>query len=146
MDKHYLAGFFDGEGSISLIKNKEKSGKVGFQLVIHLSNTNLKILEKYKELFGGSIYITKRLTERHKQAYYWTARSKTALMFLEKIKPYLFIKKRQAILGIEFSKQLRPHGGNRKKPLTKDENSFRIKSANTMKELNGSYKWSTFNL
>lgn len=47
----YLAGFFDGEGSLGHWKNGPKTRSFSMSL----ANTNLSILQEFQRRFGGSV-------------------------------------------------------------------------------------------
>lgn len=101
----YMAGYFDGEGSIGLYKTlKYKNRRTpvwAYSRRITVTNTYLPILKKFKKLFGGSIleYSDKH---RHKRCYYWKLNSKSMIInFLNFIYPSLHEKKRQARLMLK---------------------------------------------
>ncbi|MEW6215987.1 MAG: LAGLIDADG family homing endonuclease, partial [Nitrospirota bacterium] len=57
-DIAYFAGFFDGEGSISISKRAPRIGKEStqqFELSVQVKQQFLDILLEMKQLFGGSI-------------------------------------------------------------------------------------------
>ena len=137
MDIKYLAGFFDGEGSISIIFRQYKNGARGYQVLVQISNTNLSILEIFKEKFGGQIRPLKKMMSQYKQAWLWRIVSRQALSFLEQIIPYLIIKTNQAILAISFQKSLRPQGINT--PIDAKELGLRNDAIIKMKLLNKGY-------
>lgn len=86
MTWQYIAGFFDGEGS--LIHN----GK-GYRIVI--SQTHKQVLEEIKRFtrLGNVIEITKR-KEHWKDAWvYYIAKQKDVLKFTQEVLPYLWVKK-----------------------------------------------------
>lgn len=111
-EKAYIAGFMDGEGSISLGKDYPRVNghktKIQYNLVVSMCNTNKEIVEWFKQELGGSITIRKWTKgKNHKQAYQWNLKSNQAIDFLKEILSYLKIKKQQAELAIEFQKHKR---------------------------------------
>ena len=55
-DAAYFAGFFDGEGSVSIeFSHSNKLGKQLYHLRLCVTNTDRSILEYLQERFGGSI-------------------------------------------------------------------------------------------
>jgi hypothetical protein len=104
----YIAGFVDGEGHISVVR-RIKSGRNGFNYapVIMITNTNKKVLELIRENIGGrlieSISITS-YTDRDKIFRITINKSELVVDVLNKIIPYLIIKKEQAILVRDFCK------------------------------------------
>lgn len=93
MESHdilYAAGFFDGEGCITT------SGTTGFRAT--LSNTNKDVLIWFVNTFGGNIQ-NQCLPEnpRWNKAWKWSVCArKDVRSFLQKIYPFLKIKKEQA--------------------------------------------------
>lgn len=137
MSIDYLAGFFDGEGSISICHSQHKSGRHSFQILVQVSNTNLGVLENYKELFGGSIHPLKRLKANHKQAYCWKVRSRLAFYFLTVVVDRLTIKHEQARLALSFQEKVMLHKSGKK--LTSDEMVGKYAAMVSMKQLNGRF-------
>jgi hypothetical protein len=98
----YLAGFFDGEGTVGIYKesyNTNSGKKTCFCLQVKCYNTNIEILNLFKHLFGGTVSKNSYGT---KICYQWGIAANDALKFLKTIEKYLIIKKNQALLGIEF--------------------------------------------
>ena len=97
----YVAGFMDGEGSIVITRSKSGRRKnLSFDLNVTIANNNKEIHDWLVENFGGSV----SASNRWKRTYQWKLTANQAKEFLEKIVPYLKIKKEQAILAIEFQK------------------------------------------
>lgn len=106
MDSHetvylaYLAGFFDGEGCIAILKNRfvRKDCSIyhpRYDLSIAISNQNLEVLLDVHKTFGGSI-------TNHPNAYQWRVSALSAKAFLEAIQPYIRVKKTQLELALIF--------------------------------------------
>lgn len=91
----YLAGFFDGEGCISMNKN------FYHQLQIQITNTNIEILKKYKEIYGGNIREMKKYGLTKKNIYQWID-SSNVILFLKNISSFVIIKRNQVLLSIDF--------------------------------------------
>jgi hypothetical protein len=92
----YLAGFFDGEGSISIIKTK-----AGHSLVLSVSQLNPEPLVLFQRHFGGSLH---RQPDRrgNRAMIVWTTAARRALLALVELRPLLLVKADEADLGIEF--------------------------------------------
>ena len=103
----YIAGLFDGEGNI-MINKVIKNKKTYYFLSINITNVNLDSLEYVKKIFNiGSISIGNRKRKNnHRVVYKLRIYSNEASFFLEKILPFLIIKKEQALLAIDFQKRL----------------------------------------
>ena len=85
MDWKYIAGFFDGEGTIA------HNGK-GFR--ISIPQTNKLVLQKIKSFIGNGniIYIPKRKSHWRDSWTYYLARQSEVYEFLLKIGPFLIVK------------------------------------------------------
>lgn len=86
----YIAGFFDGEGSVIIGK---RMGRHNMQF----ANTNRRVLEWIKERVGGRIYTHGKLTPNGKERLTLTVHRKNDLIYLlQRINKYLIIKKKDA--------------------------------------------------
>ena len=112
MNIHYLAGLFDGEGSVSIYKIK-KNRNPQYVLKIKIYSTKKKILNEIKEEFGGSIIKKDKQKNNHKSCYYWTTTTKKAKRVLNSMLPDLRIKQEHAKLAIEFQNREKYRGGRR---------------------------------
>ena len=92
IDIAYAAGFFDGEGCITISKN----GAVDVRVV----NTSKKVLLKLQSIFGGSI--TNRTQKINKTQYAYSFYGENAIEFIKLIKPYLNDKLSQAETILEY--------------------------------------------
>lgn len=107
VDKAYLAGFLDGEGSISICRSKPNNHwryrTYRYTLEVTVTNTNKKIIELLANLFEGSwMRIRHHNNPVWKDAYCIRWASVKAKNLLEMLLPYLIIKKKQAELAVEF--------------------------------------------
>lgn len=89
----YIAGFIDGEGHIRLSRRKNKHYISG---VIGITNTNKAILESIQSVIGGKIEYNKPAKAHWKPGYVLKITGKKVLEVLDKVYPYLIIKKQQA--------------------------------------------------
>lgn len=103
-DIRYLAGFFDGEGTIGIYRNKgsrNQKYKSGFKSPswmrhISVTNTYTPILFVFKEKFGGWIHEL-NTNKRNKRCFAWTISSKGDIArFLGAVMPWLNEKHGQA--------------------------------------------------
>ncbi len=81
----YLAGFFDGEGCVSVGNN----GNITLRVI----NTNLEVLELFKETLGGSIGNRTQIV--NKKQYTWSVYGDNALKVASVLIPYCIEKKSQ---------------------------------------------------
>ena len=108
--KAYIAGLFDGEGTVYIYKTEPLSARnminPTYTLACNLSNTNHSALALLKELFGGTISLRSLSEISIKSSWQWSIASKKALAFLEVVYPYLRIKKQEAEEAILFQKYM----------------------------------------
>lgn len=101
----YMAGFLDGEGTITLVKATWKRNRAGFQYqpLVSLANTNRGVLEQIVGLCGnGRITVTNSPHVTHKLGYCVRFSTNQIRHVLPQLLPYLRIKKRQAQLLLKF--------------------------------------------
>ena len=79
----YLAGFFDGEGSISILKRKKGDWNISHFLRVSIGQKDGATLDWIKEKFGGNVYFVKR-----DGSYLWAIKDKNTYLFLKKIQKY----------------------------------------------------------
>lgn len=108
----YIAGFFDGEGSITIHENCKPSprGKnPNHTLQVSLGNTDPRIVRELYRQFGGTL--TKRAPLPNCRPFLqWHLRAAKALPFLLAIRPHLCMKIEQADVAITFQ-QSKGHRG-----------------------------------
>lgn len=95
----YLAGIIDGEGHISINRNKscpQRRKNPRYQAEVTVVNTDIRLMEYLVEYIGGSFYKRKKSKEWHKDTYQWKVTSTTARELCKRLLPYLLLKKGQA--------------------------------------------------
>lgn len=119
----YLAGFFDGEGSITIVVRS---------LRVNIAQVNPRPLMMLRNRFGGQIAFVKRSDKnpRHRDIHVLNITSYLAAEMLRQLRPYLIVKADQADLAIEY--QARMHTG----VATAEENGYREWAKVRMTELN----------
>ncbi|MEO7841614.1 MAG: LAGLIDADG family homing endonuclease [Anaerolineales bacterium] len=101
LDKSYLAGFFDGEGCVSIRKSQGKKVKPRYDLEVILSQNQRTILHEFQQKTGlGRIYITTQI--RYGAKHTWRSYTNDAKALLIMILPYLRDKRDQAELALAF--------------------------------------------
>ncbi len=95
----YFAGFFDGEGSIGIMKSRVrgKNWSPEHRLQISIGQNDGGTMDWIVENFGGHLHRVKR-----DNSYYWLTSNRHAYELLKTISPYLKYKKPQADLAIQF--------------------------------------------
>jgi len=98
----YLAGFFDGEGSVQIVKRiARRRHSPHYSLVISCSNAHPKVVEMFRSAFGGSVISSKRNDNSH-ISYMWRVYGQGAASVLESLQPYLVVKAQRVKLAVDF--------------------------------------------
>lgn len=121
LEKGYLAGIIDGEGSITLAKNKQ------FRYpMLEVSSTTYQIVEYLKKHFGGVISKKNERNPNWKQAYIWKIEHRKAISLLEEIVSYLNEpkKKARAQLIIKDYIRLTPRNGRYSEEMKQQKLKF----------------------
>lgn len=110
----YMAGLFDGEGSIYIGKASSHRQQL-YSVCLSITNTDKDVLQWAVEHFGGAVSLKPAERAHYKTRYLWRAQAiRNTAIVLEQILPFLKIKKQQALLALRFLKlQI---GKNRKRP------------------------------
>lgn len=99
IDMAYLAGFFDGEGSVAVYTNGKRNGfTLRVQITQNKTRESTILLNKILDEFGGS------LGDNSKSAWNYQCSGGMALHFLETLLPHLRLKKEQAQLAVDWYK------------------------------------------
>lgn len=105
----WCAGFFDGEGSISIPRANRKTGsgiltKNQMWLQINITQNQKPPLLSIKELFGGRVVICHQPASKKllRPIWRWVADGPTAAKFLIAVRPYLRIKGVAADIALRF--------------------------------------------
>lgn len=115
-DAAYAAGFFDGEGCISIAlqlgstaRGKHYPNTRRYFLSVTMSQNDPAPLRWLVERFGGSTRFL-RGKRTYDKGYYerwnWCVTTKGALNFLKMIRPFLIVKASQADIAFEFSETI----------------------------------------
>jgi fucose 4-O-acetylase-like acetyltransferase len=108
----YLAGFFDGEGSISTTRGV---------LRVSVGQVDPTPLQLLHGMFGGTIRRIEKANPNHQTIYHWTVGAKAAGAVLATLLPYLVVKREQAIVGIQLQSRMLHQGGNKGLPAAEKE-------------------------
>lgn len=87
----YLAGFFDGEGSV---------GITGGSLCVRVVNSYRPVLERFQRTFGGSIGVHRAGDAKSRLTWVWRIYGADAESALRHLLPHLHEKRAQAYLGV----------------------------------------------
>jgi hypothetical protein len=116
----YLAGFFDGEGCVYILRSRKKTA-VYFSLEISFTNVSIEPLKLAQELFAGQISESRDIRNGKKCVKRLRVRGNQALRALELMLPFLLVKKRRAEIAIEFQKIMSSPNKSRIRNLTVEE-------------------------
>ena len=89
LDKNYIVGLVDGEGSFNVRVNKDKNrrAKVELKFSLKLRHQDKEILDELQKFFGcGKVYIQRDKRERHSLCYRFEVQNKKEI--IEKIIPF----------------------------------------------------------
>ena len=104
----YIAGFFDGDGHVSLTKLSDDAVIPHYALVVGITQTERGILDWIQEQLGMGRVTGGRKYKPPDQKATWQLRfyGHNAEAVLKTLKPYLRVKQARAELGLEFATQL----------------------------------------
>lgn len=126
-EKAWLAGFWDGEGSITIFTHMEKNGREKICPTIGVTNTHEGVIAHVVELLDRlgtsfSIQTRKRQEDKFKDAYHVHTRNMAYIkVVLEALQPYLVCKKAQCSLVLRYvNKKLQQRETNQR-PRYDDE-------------------------
>jgi hypothetical protein len=113
LDCAYAAGFFDGEGTVSIARTfRSDCVDPAFVLTASAAQVALEPLLFLQNRWGGSI--CRRPAKPPRQEYFnWQCHANVAAEFLLDLLPYLILKRERAILGIRFQDEKAGQGRNR---------------------------------
>lgn len=139
MTIEYVAGFFDGEGSIYIsMRGSARSGQAVYRLSCAFANNSREVLEEIKRTIaieGGGHFTEIKPRNNWKRSYRLVYGDSKALELIEKLLPHLFLKREQALIATTFQQARRRRGGIRKANVVDFEQGCRTQ----IQDLNGRY-------
>ncbi len=104
----YLAGIIDGEGWISIKKNKPHADTHSPQYFLELgvANTSERLMLWLEANFSGMVYLRQPRNPKWKPMYSWKLRCSRASALLSEISDILVIKSDRAKLAIRFTETI----------------------------------------
>lgn len=122
-DLAYAAGLFDGEGSISLVRqnsNRSHSPQVA------VASNDCEVLLWLQKRFGGSIVTKQPRKSTHSVSYDWRLTDRRALTFLKLIRPYLVIERKIRRIDLLLSDYIActPRNGRYTKEMAEQKQSL----------------------
>ena len=118
----YAAGFFDGEGSLSIIRHRpssrpssRKEGRDLFKVSLIVANNNRAVLESLQAEFAGRIYRNAFKTKpaHWRPSYQWHLWGNECEHFCIAVRPYMRIKGVLVDSALEFYALQRQRGHKR---------------------------------
>ena len=100
----YLAGFFDGEGTIGIEKQTRRlRTELGqYRLYISVDNTEEEPLLLFALAFGGKVRYQTPRNIRRKGVFRWRAYTLQAENAIRLMQPHLTVKRSRAIVALKF--------------------------------------------
>jgi hypothetical protein len=134
-DIGYIAGIIDGEGTITILKNRDNRNRSGYcyRQVVQVANTNRDVIEWLRQTTGLG-YVAVCNGNNGRKFYAWRIHGKDASKLLPIILPCLKIKRKNAELLLEYQKIMRPH--RQRRYMGKDELEHAEKLFEEIKKLN----------
>ena len=132
----YIAGFFDGEGSIGMYTTGKDTVFLKTQLTQNESKFTRELFDYLVQTFGGAY--SGQITLSGKTKFNWQLSGEKAGSFLEVIKDHLFFKKEQAELAIHWINNRSPLLRNKRGQIiarSTIERSYDRDVANKLKEM-----------
>lgn len=119
----YLARLIDGEGSITL--TKERAASVLRRPVLSVQMCEEGLIRRLASTFGGAVTRRKARKERHSDAYTWQVTNALAVSLLDRLVPHLQVankKLRAELIVNEVAPLIKANG-----KYTADEIEQRLK-------------------
>jgi hypothetical protein len=103
----WLAGFVDGEGTITIYsrKSSKKSHNTNYFVGVDITNTDLGVLKEIQAEFGGRLHINKDVPGR-KRTYHVRLVYRRAESLLLAVKPYIRLKTKQLEVALRLSETI----------------------------------------
>ena len=141
----WAAGFFDGEGCVSVVKrhtgSSAKRSYLYYQLNLNAPQINKDPLLKLKSLFGGQVRCTRSYGNR-RPSFVWTLHAALAEKALRALLPYLIVKKAEAELALQYRATIKPAGNyGRRRVLTDWDWAERTAISEALQEYHKTYVW-----
>ena len=94
--RYWIGGQHDTDGSSNISENS------GLRISVSKAKNGYSTLETLKSLLGGDITLKQTETETQQEQKSWCIRGKKAIDFCANMQDYVFLKRRQLVLGAEY--------------------------------------------
>lgn len=100
----WAAGMLDGDGCISIVKQRYPNRSATYRLVVQITQNCLKTLEHFRECVGeiGPIHEVTRRISHNKQVYALMYSGPKAVRVLQRLAPHLVRKRAEAEVALSF--------------------------------------------
>jgi hypothetical protein len=109
----YLAGLFDGEGTVCMHRSKPTprlSGAHTYNITVGLGMTTPLVTTLANEVGLGHVWVRKAQSEKWKDCWVWSMSQAVAGKFLKVLTPHLRLKQEQGRVALEYLKMaFHPH-------------------------------------
>ena len=102
VERAYIAGFFDGEGSVSFCYRRTNKGYPQWAFCITITNTRRDVLEWIRLLYSGVIVQVRNAPKSNQKPCFSLRIYRGAETILSDIYPFVRLKKRQVEIGLEI--------------------------------------------
>lgn len=115
----YLAGLFDGEGTITINSGYSKkyviqnrNSDMGYGVLVRIGMNDERSIRRYHEFFGVGQYFPEKSYKNYRAIHRWQSRNQADVKgVLLKLEPFLRLKKPQCQLALKFLEECtRPKG------------------------------------
>lgn len=114
LDLAYVAGFFDGEGSVMITDNYSLRGLApNPTLRVSIGNTDPCVIKKLAQVYGGVYTIRRVNKQNHRNVAQWCVSTHKAVAFLRDIAPFVKMKRDQIALALKFQRSKKMRGKKR---------------------------------
>lgn len=97
----YLAAMIDGEGSISIIRSKDRGkGFFRYRLGLYVTNISRPLMDWFVTHFSGNVFNSIRPSGKNVMT--WKAKDVSVELILRRCLPFMIVKREQAMLALTF--------------------------------------------
>lgn len=132
-ERAYAAGFFDGEGTVTIAQGKRADCQWPIlNMRVIVGQNEIEPLLWLRARWSGTI-VGRAAGNGRKQHHTWTCFSRQAEKFLADVSPYLQVKRERADLALRFQQSMGKPGSN----VGLEKRSFYLSCRPEMLRLNG---------
>jgi hypothetical protein len=133
VSRQYLAGYFDGEGCITIARQARKRADgtpfYSHELRLSIGTTDPVIISEFQRVFGGRIQHYEAKNRRQSPVYQWAIHSLRAIKAINALYPYLITKRSDADIARAYQACVgkRGHGVKITLAVQEKRDRFRLK-------------------